>query len=154
MSTEHFNTAGSWPTTREGVRKLADHHLIEFAGECEVEPADPDACLACYAYLLYQEHEAAKPKARRRSITVTHTGTKDDIIAYLKTKLAYAKERSQRETGTRRDRDRAAGEYDGLWLAISVLEDWEQVGGAQSDPVAYAAWLETETGTSVDGDPL
>lgn len=56
----HFNTSPDWPQTREEVERLDLAGLFDFMAMCDVEPADYDGCLACYAYELAQEREAAE----------------------------------------------------------------------------------------------
>lgn len=56
----HAGTFGQWPTTRGGVQALADHHLEEFADECDARPREPDECLACFAAAVYHERQAAR----------------------------------------------------------------------------------------------
>jgi hypothetical protein len=58
---EHFNTSDGWPQTRDEVREMSLAGLHEFMGLCDVEPADFDACLACYAYQVAQEREVGSP---------------------------------------------------------------------------------------------
>jgi len=57
----HFNTGPGWPQTRAEVEALAavpdDDLLGDFMGQCSVEPADFENCLACYAYQLAQIRE-------------------------------------------------------------------------------------------------
>jgi hypothetical protein len=56
----HFNTGPGYPQTRKAVRELSRAGLQEFMGECDVEPADFDNCLACYAYEIFQNSSEVK----------------------------------------------------------------------------------------------
>lgn len=48
---DHFNTGEGWPQSRAEVEALSAEDIFEFMGCCAEEPADPDDCLACYAYM-------------------------------------------------------------------------------------------------------
>lgn len=65
----HFNTRLGWPQTRTEVDALSSVALGDFMGMCDVEPADYDGCLACYAYEVMQEREdRAKGTTVRRTL--------------------------------------------------------------------------------------
>lgn len=60
---EHFNTAPDFPQSKAEVDALDDEALEVFMGMCEAEPAEPDSCLACYAYMVSQDRdEKAAPR--------------------------------------------------------------------------------------------
>lgn len=54
---EHYNTDEGYPQSKEEVNALSDDDLFEFYAECDVEPADFDHCLACYAYKVACDRE-------------------------------------------------------------------------------------------------
>ena len=66
----HYNTSERYPQTRAEVAAADTEMLVAFMGECPVEPADPDECLACYAYMVVQKRSHAT--ARRASATALH----------------------------------------------------------------------------------
>lgn len=54
---EHFNTDEGYPQTQAEVDEASTETLDAFMGLCDAEPAEPDKCLACYAYIVYCERE-------------------------------------------------------------------------------------------------
>jgi hypothetical protein len=66
---EHFNTAPDLPQTKAAVDAMTDEELDVFMGLCSVEPADYDGCLACYAYEVAQDREAAAKKRNETTVS-------------------------------------------------------------------------------------
>lgn len=57
---EHYNTGPGLPQTQTEVVTATDEVLDDLMGRCPVEPADPQACLACFAYMVMQRREAER----------------------------------------------------------------------------------------------
>lgn len=65
------------------------------------------------------------------TITTTIHADKAGMIAHLEQKRVYALEQADNMNTTRRNRDRAMGEANGLWLAIQSLKDWAEADAIQ-----------------------
>jgi NTP pyrophosphatase (non-canonical NTP hydrolase) len=59
LTDQHYNTGPGYPQSKAEVEALYDEALQAFMGECSVEPADPNTCLACYAYLHWNDRQVA-----------------------------------------------------------------------------------------------
>lgn len=49
----------SWPKTKAEVEAMSVDDMLAFMDLCDEEPADPDACMACYALIYYTDRETA-----------------------------------------------------------------------------------------------
>jgi hypothetical protein len=68
VMSKHFNTAPGYPQTRRAVNDVSDEVLRDFMAQCDVEPANFERCLACYAYQVMTERtgKVATPYRGRR----------------------------------------------------------------------------------------
>lgn len=71
---DHFNTGPGFPQTRAEVEAASDEVLGHLMGRCGVEPADPDVCLACYAYTLLSGREQAQAKRTKLQVIEAEDG--------------------------------------------------------------------------------
>jgi hypothetical protein len=57
--TEHYDKDpdGTAPRTLQDLDAMGTLALWAFAENCTAEPAEPEKCLACAAYLLVQQRE-------------------------------------------------------------------------------------------------
>jgi len=58
-----------YPQSRAAVEAMSVEQMYDFAGNCDYEPAEPDVCLACYAYMLAQERDVAEKSAMTDPLT-------------------------------------------------------------------------------------